>query len=84
MALRKTVTTVHGLEVKDAYHRVESILLQSKHQISFHVRSYVAPENSFFAEKVLFAPYALEGDNPIKQAYQFVTTLPEFVGAVDC
>jgi len=28
--------------------------------------------------------YDLEGENPIKQAYQHLKTLPEFEGAEDC
>ena len=29
-------------------------------------------------------PYDLDGENPIKQAYQHLKTLPEFEGAEDC
>jgi hypothetical protein len=29
-------------------------------------------------------PYDIEGDNPIKQAYEHLKTLPEFEGAIDC
>ena len=29
-------------------------------------------------------PYDLEGPNPIKQAYLYLKSLPEFADAVDC
>ena len=29
-------------------------------------------------------PYDLDGENPIKQAYEYIKTLPEFEGAEDC
>ena len=84
MALSKTITTVHGFEAVDAYHRVESVSLVGKDQISFHVRSYAAPDTPFFQEDVLSAPYELSGGNPLSQAYEHLKTLPEFEGAVDC
>jgi hypothetical protein len=84
MALSKTITTVHGFEAVDAYHRVEAVSLVGKDQISFHVRSYAAPDKPFFQEQVLTAPYDLSGVNPIKQAYEHVKTLEEFADAEDC
>lgn len=83
MALQKTITTNHGFQAIDAYHRVEAVTLVSKDQISFHVRSYTAPDKPFFQEQVLSAPYVLDGDNPITQAYLHVKTKPEFAGATD-
>jgi hypothetical protein len=35
-------------------------------------------------EKVIQFSIDLDGPNPIKQAYQFLKTLPEFSDAVDC
>jgi len=84
MALAKTVTTVHGFEAVNAYHRVEAVSLTSKEQISFHIRSYTSVDKPFFEESVLSCAYALDGENPIKQAYKHVKTLPEFAGATDC
>jgi phenylalanine-4-hydroxylase len=84
MALLKTISTVHGFEAINAYHRVEAVLIDSKNSISFHVRSYVATDKPFFVEQVLNAPYSIDGLNPIKQAYEYVKTLPEFAGATDC
>lgn len=84
MALSKTIETVYGFQALNAYHRVEAVSLISKEQISFHVRSYVASDKPFFAEQVLSCAYVLEGENPIKQAYKHLKTLPAFDGAVDC
>lgn len=84
MALLKTISTVHGFEAVNAYHRVEAVLIDSKKSICFHVRSYVATDKPFFTEQVLNAAYSMDGFNPIKQAYEHLKTLPEFDGAVDC
>lgn len=84
MALAKTVSTVHGLQAVNAYHRVEAVRLESKTAISFHIRSYTATDKPFFEESVLSCAYALDGENPIKQAYDHLKSLPEFAGATDC
>jgi hypothetical protein len=84
MALAKTVSTVHGLQAVNAYHRVEAVTLQNKETITFHVRSYLATDKPFFMESVLSCRYAIDGENPIKQAYEYLKTLPEFAGATDC
>jgi len=84
MALSKTIETVHGFQAVDAYHRVEAVSLLSKEQMSFHVRSYMDLDKPFFAEQIITAPYLLEGKNPIKQAYENLKTLPEFIDSQDC
>ena len=84
MALKKTISTASGLTAVDAIHRVEALTLIERDAMVFHVRSYVASDKPFFLEKMLEAPYDIEGVNPIKQAYEHLKTLPEFEGAVDC
>lgn len=84
MALSMSIETVHGLEVPDAYHRVEALELASKSSMSFHVRAYVSADKPFVSESVHAAPYDIAGDNPIKQAYIYVKSLPEFASATDC
>jgi hypothetical protein len=85
MALKKTVTTKHGFEAKDAYHRVEGVRLDTKAKITFQVRSYKSQEHtSAFADESFSCDYALQADNPIAQAYSHLKTLPEFAGAIDC
>jgi hypothetical protein len=84
MALKKTVTTQHGFVATDAYHRVENVTVVNKDQINFHARSYVSADKPFFDESVYSTVYDIAGENPIKQAYEHLKTLPEFAGATDC
>ena len=85
MALKITVTSQHGIEVKDAYHRVECVEIVGKTQISYRVRSY--KDNTglpFFEEKFISSNYDITGYNPLSQAYAHLKTLIEFADAVDC
>ena len=84
MAFTQTTTSAHGFDVPSAYHRVENIQLVGKDSIFFQLRIYKNPQKPSFSTTAFEAPYALEGSNPIKQAYQFLKTLPEFADAVDC
>lgn len=85
MALQKTVTIAYGIEVIDAYHRIEYVQIVNKTSIVYRVRTY--KDNSglpFFEEKVQQSDYDINGDNPIAQAYAHLKTLPEYADAVDC
>lgn len=85
MALIKSVTTSYGVNVVDAYHRIEMIHMYDKKYVSYHVRSYKdASGLPFFEERVLQFAYDLNGSNPFAQAYDHLKTQPEFDGAVDC
>jgi hypothetical protein len=84
MALLKTTTSSFGFEAVNAYHRVEAVSLEGKDKINFHVRSYKEVGMPFFAEQVLSCAYDIAGENPIKQAYSYLKTLPQFAGALDC
>lgn len=85
MAIKKSVTTAYGIDVSDAYHRVESVVLLEKTAISYNLRSYKdASGLPFFAERYITSGYDINGDNPLAQAYAYVKTLPEFSCAVDC
>lgn len=83
MALSKTIT-INSVEVKDAYIRVSGFRGDKK-DISFVV-SYHANVDSvpFHSEGFSAVSYDMEGSNPIKQAYEYLKTLPEFSGATDC
>lgn len=83
MALKKTAETNFGFNIPNAYHRVENIKLR-KTSIDFQVLVYVDSEKNAFEYKNYSCGYDLEGDNPIKQAYEHLKTLPEFEGATDC
>ena len=84
MAFTQLTTSVHGLNVPDAYHRVENVQLAGKNSIFFQLRTYKDPQKPSFNTTAFDAPYDLEGPNPIKQAYLYLKTLPEFADAIDC
>lgn len=84
MALKKTTSTVHGFVATDGYHCVESLRLKDKTTMEFHVRSYLDKTLPFFAEHIHSAPYTLDGENPIKQAYIYLKSTDEFADAQDC
>lgn len=84
MALKKTITSSFGFEAVNAYHRVEAVMLENKDKINFYVRSYKENGLPFFTEQVLSCEYNIAGDNPIRQAYLHLKTLPEFADAMDC
>lgn len=83
MALEKTIGTPFGINVENAYHRVEGVVL-NKISLQFKVRSYVAPEHPAFTETVHMCPYDIDGANPIKQAYEHLKTTEQFSDAKDC
>lgn len=82
MAMSKTITTPQGFTAQNAYHRVEAIKL-TKQQIAFRVRSYVQPDKPAFGDHGYECAYNLNGENPIRQAYLYLKTLPEWADAVD-
>jgi len=85
MALKQKIKTEWGIEVENAYSRIENVTLTAKDKITFLVRSYVSNDGvPFFTEKVSGCSYDINGENPIKQAYLNLKTLPEFADAVDC
>lgn len=84
MALKLTVTTPHGILVSDAYHRVEQVRITGKDGIKFQLRSYTTPDFPHFSDAEHSAPYIIDGENPITQAYEHIKMLPEFLGAIDC
>jgi hypothetical protein len=83
MALKKTVITPHGFKAENAYHRVENVKLQNKNTILFHVRSYKDSTSCFFHEQFVSCSYEIDGENPIKQAYEYLKTTKEFSTAED-
>lgn len=85
MALQKTVTTPQGFTATNAYHRVEAIRITGKTAMQFNVYSHIDGKTvSFFAEYLFDCAYDVSGENPLKQAYLYLKTLPEFAGATDC
>jgi hypothetical protein len=85
MALKQKISTISGIEINSAYHRVEQITLVNKSNILFAVNAYKDSEiKTYITNKSYSCKYDLEGKNPIAQAYAHLKTLPEFSGAVDC
>jgi len=85
MALKKTVTTEQGFEANGAYHRVEGVRLNGKTSMSFQIRSYKDAKDCLaFSDAMHICAYDIEGKNPIAQAYEYLKTLPDFTGAIDC
>lgn len=52
--------------------------------MTFSVSFYANKEKPFFEAKVFSCADDIHADNPIKQAYKHLKTLPEFAGALDC
>jgi hypothetical protein len=85
MALKKTTNTVQGFTADNAYFRVEEVKLIGKDKIGFSVRGYKNDSGlPAFEDRSLLCDYDIDGKNPIAQAYEYVKTLTEFAGAVDC
>lgn len=84
MALSKTVTTVHGFEAVNAYHRVENVVMIRKDKIDFNVRSYKKKGLPAFSDYFYQCAYDLTGANPIAQAYAHLKATEEFSDAEDC
>ena len=85
MAVKKTMSTIHGFVANDAYHRVQNIKFQGKDVINFSVKSYKDNLAEVpFAVVELGCAYELSGNNPFVQAYNYLKTTSEFAGATDC
>lgn len=85
MALQKTVTTRAGVTVPNAYIRVGRCEIVNKTLLGFSVDYFANESESFvFDAAPQFCEYDINGENPIKQAYVYLKTLPEFANAVDC
>ena len=52
--------------------------------ISFRVSAYKDIAFPAFADNGYSCAYDITGENPIKQAYLHLKSLPEFADAVDC
>ena len=85
MALQKTQATSFGVIVQDAYFRVFGVSIPSKQVLEFSVNCYVSGSHQVpISSEWHSCAYDIAGDNPIRQAYLHLKTLPEFAGATDC
>jgi hypothetical protein len=84
MAFKKTIHTEFGFDVANAYFRVEGVRLIGKDKIQFQLRTSTDGVKPSFLDEQHECVYALDGSNPIAQAYVYLKTLSEFADAVDC
>ena len=83
MAISKNIELENGIKVEGAYLRVEFPSI-TKDTLTFSLRKYVKIDKPFFNEEIISCEYDLDGDNPFKQAYEYLKTLEEFKDSVDC
>jgi len=85
MALSINVTLASGLTAPASYVRVVSVHVVTKTQASASLSFFASATNliAYQTAEQSFA-YALEGPNPIKQAYLHLKSLPEYSDATDC
>lgn len=81
MALAKTVN-FKGVQIADAYHRVFGVTVE-KDKISFGLGVHVSPESERLDSSGYSCAYDIDGENPIKQAYEYLKTLDHLADAAD-
>lgn len=84
MALRKSISLQNGLDAKNAYIKVEKVSIANKihgvAEVSFSIEGNPSP----FQHKTFCFESSINGKNAWEQTYEYLKTLPEFAGAVDC
>ncbi len=87
MALSKTVkiNTNIGIDVDvpDAYIKISSII-GNKSEMTAEVHICKSQNGELLQRRTHAYLYKIDGENPIKQGYVFLKTLPEFSDAKDC
>lgn len=84
MALKNTTITQYGFEIQNSYNRVGNVLIIKKTELEFELNTSKDSESDFFKKTKFNTIYNINGENPIKQAYLHLKTLPEFSDATDC
>jgi hypothetical protein len=72
-----------GLVVENLYARVGTIEVSNKDSLYYGVEYFKDSDKEALMSSSYSCVYNIEGDNPIKQAYEYLKTLPEFADAVD-
>ena len=84
MALKVDVE-FKGIKVAGAYVAVMmSGVSEDKTEQFFTALYRVSPGQDIFYSSSYTSPYNMDGDNPFVQAYEYLKTLPEFDGYIDC
>lgn len=86
MALTKPFQIAQGVSAPNAYIRIEAVNLVKGETTSATIHVYPSQAASTDPIRTLCYgfDYSPDGENPIKQAYLHLKTLPEFEGAIDC
>jgi len=90
MAISKPVQfTPHGISqqitIDDAYYRIDSVSgSKSKIRAVYSVRESAGSNSALWESSFEFTPNLNSSDNFIKQAYEYLKSLPEFANATDC
>ncbi len=81
MALSKD-TTFKGLSVSGGYFKVTQVRA-TKDSLEYDVSCMANAQSTGLFSETHFCAYDINGENPIKQAYENLKTLPEFSDAED-
>ncbi|MDR6581619.1 MULTISPECIES: hypothetical protein [Pseudomonas] len=74
-----------NVEVKGAYVTVAVVTLGTdKAEMNFSVQTCAEPNCEPLTYVYHTTRYDMDGENPFKQAYEYLKSLPEFEGATDC
>lgn len=84
MALTIDVT-FKGIPVADAYVSLSGLVIDDGKQAQSFTAVYRSARGTEVFQCINYStPYDLDGLNPYIQAYEYLKTLPEFEGALDC
>jgi hypothetical protein len=84
MAIQSLIKTEFGLDLPAAYIRIGSTSTTSKEVLIFSAYIFADSNYPAISQRQYVCSLDLDGPNPIKQAYLYLKTLPEFADAVDC
>lgn len=84
MALQKKVTIAPEVDVDDVYLRVERATIFNKEKLHIELTGRKNVNSEIIYSNAYQFNYDINGENPIKQAYLHLKTLPEFADAIDC
>lgn len=84
MAFLKTATSPHGFIAPQAYHSVDNVGL-SKSEIRFQLKISREKGGEPFTRLNFAIPLNLEEEkNVYRRAYDYLKSLPEYEGSIDC
>lgn len=81
MALAKR-TEYKSVTIESGYFRVSSVTTK-KNTMTFGLGLHASAVSEMISHETYSCAYDIDGENPIKQAYEHLKTLPEFAGSED-